>query len=248
MTLRALRRAASLGLALLLCSAYACSLYFGRRTAVRRARWMHRSARLVVRIFGITLHIQGEPPASGLVVANHLSYLDILVFAAAMPCCLVSKEEIARWPVFGMLARAGGTIFVDRGNRASAERVVRQMTERMRAEVPVLFFPEGTSTDGSHVLRFRPRLFTPAVEADLPVTAAAVRYTAENDVPERDLCWFGDAVFVSHLWQTLAGPDFTAEIQFALPQTYSDVRSAATHTHEVVEALRALPSHSGVRA
>jgi 1-acyl-sn-glycerol-3-phosphate acyltransferase len=90
------------------------------------------------------------------VVSNHLSYIDILVLAAAMPCFFVAKIEIGGWPFFGKAARSNGTIFVDRGSLASAMSVAEQMTERLKLPipVPVLLFPEGTSTDGSQVIRF----------------------------------------------------------------------------------------------
>ena len=88
-----------------------------------------------------------------LVVANHLSYLDIVILSAAMPCFFVAKAEIDKWPYFGKAARVGGTMFIDRSSLASAERVAAMIGERLKLPVPVLFFPEGTSTDGT-MLRF----------------------------------------------------------------------------------------------
>ena len=126
--------------------------------------WNHFCARIAVRILGIRMRVIGIPPTSGLVVANHLSYLEVPVLGAALKCALVSKAEISRWPFFGALAKAGGTLFVDRSSRASAEAVTEQVAERLKGTVPVLFFPEGTSTSGAQLLRFHSRLFTPAVE------------------------------------------------------------------------------------
>ena len=77
---------------------------------------------------GIEYQVEGQPPTRGLVVANHLSYLDILVLSAAMPCFFVAKIEIGGWPFFGKAARIGGTIFVDRSSLASAQSVAEQMT------------------------------------------------------------------------------------------------------------------------
>jgi len=76
----------------------------------RRAQWLHESGVLVMKCMGIGLKLTGTPPASGLLVSNHLSYLDIMIFGTALPCYLVSKVQIGRWPFFGTLARAGGTI------------------------------------------------------------------------------------------------------------------------------------------
>jgi 1-acyl-sn-glycerol-3-phosphate acyltransferase len=104
--------------------------------------------------------------------------------------------------------------------------------------VPVLFFPEGTSTDGSSLVRFHSRLFEPAAVAGAPVTAAAIRYVIEDGTPERALCWFGDESFLPHLWKTLGTAGFSGEVQFGEPRVYSDRRIAAGETHAEIEAMR----------
>ncbi len=239
MSIRAARRALTLGLLLVYCLFRSLlSRLIRPDTLERRAQWNHSSAILVLAVLGIRLKVTGKPPARGLVVSNHLSYLEVLVYGAALRCCLVSKAEISRWPFFGPLARAGGTLFVDRASRASAIAVTEQIAERLRGTVPVLFFPEGTSTDGSRLLRFRSRLFTPAVDAGVPVTAAAVRYVTDDGTPERELCWFDDAAFLPHVWEVLRGPNFTAEVHFGEPQVYTDRRTAADATQAEVQAMR----------
>lgn len=240
MNLRAVRRAVTLGLALLYCLFTSIvSRLSGPDTPESRAQWNHNSAKMVARLFGVQMKVTGTPPSSGLLVANHLSYLEVLTFGAALPCSLVSKAEIGRWPFFGTLARAGGTLFVDRASRASAEAVTAQVAERLKGAVPVLFFPEGTSTDGSKLLRFHSRLFTPAVEAGIPVTAASVRYIPVDGSPEETLCWYGDQLFLPHILKTLGGPDFVAEVQFGEPRIFSSRREAADVTHAEIEAMRA---------
>jgi 1-acyl-sn-glycerol-3-phosphate acyltransferase len=230
----------TLGLGLIYCAFRSLlARLSGPYTPERRARWNHESALLVMALLGIRLKVTGKPPERGLMVANHLSYLDILIFGAALPCYLVSKAEIGRWPFFGFMARAGGTLFVDRSSLASAQAVSGQIAERLKGTVPVLFFPEGTSTDGSQVLRFHSRFFTPAVVAGVPITTATVRYVPDDGSPERDLCWFGDAPFLPHLWNALGLAGFRAEVHFGEPQVYSDRRIAANVTHAEVEAVRA---------
>jgi len=130
----------------------------------------------------------------------------------------VAKAEIDRWPYFGRAARIGGTLFIDRSSMASAEKVADTIAERLALPVPILFFPEGTSTDGSTVLRFHSRLFEPAVRAGAPVTTATVRYVLDGGAQERDLCWFGDDPFLPHLWKALGSSGFTAEVRFGEPQ------------------------------
>jgi 1-acyl-sn-glycerol-3-phosphate acyltransferase len=112
------------------------------------------------------------------------------------------------------------------------------VAERLEGALPVLFFPEGTSTDGNKVLRFHSRLFTPAAEAGVPVTAAAVRYVIEDGTPERELCWFGDALLLPHLWKALGTAGFSAEVYFGHPQVYRDRRTAADRTHAEITAWR----------
>ena len=111
--------------------------------------------------------------------------------------------------------------------------------------IPILLFPEGTSTDGSQVLRFHPSLFQSAVAGAVPVTPAMVRYVIRGGVPESSLCWFGDAPFVSHLWKALGTPGFSAEVTFDTPRIYLDRRSAALVSHEDVARMRTLRQGAG---
>ena len=239
MTLRAARRAVALGSLLLFCLLRSLlQRVRGPDSLERRAQWLHESGVLVMKRMGMGLRVTGEPPASGLMVANHLSYLDILIFGAACPCYLVSKAQIGSWPLFGILARAGGTIFVDRSSRTSAESVTDEIAERLKGPVPVLFFPEGTSTDGSRLLRFHSRFYVPAVNAGVPVTAAAVRYIPEGGVPEREVCWFGNDAFLPHIWKVLGGPNFSAEVHFGQPHLYENRRAAASATYVEIQGLR----------
>jgi 1-acyl-sn-glycerol-3-phosphate acyltransferase len=239
MSLRALRRAVALVFALSSCVLrYWLARVRGPLTFEQRALWLQSAARGILAALGIHCEIQGRPPSQGLVVANHLSYLDIVILSAAMPCFFVAKTEIDRWPFFGKAARTGGTIFIDRSSRASSAEVADEIFERLRLPVPVLFFPEGTSTDGSQVLRFHPTLFEPAALAGAPVTAASVRYVLHGGEQERDLCWFDDTHFLSHLWRALGASGFTAEVRFGEPRVYPDRRSAASQTHAEISAMR----------
>ena len=247
MRLRALRRAVALAFALAACVlSYWLLRIRGPLSLVQRARWLHGAACRVGRAFGIRCIVYGLPPSDGLVVSNHLSYLDIVIISSVMPCFFVSKAEIKRWPYFGEAARSGGTIFIDRKSRASTAEVAAQIGERLKLAIPVLLFPEGTSSDGAQVLRFHSSLFEPAVAARTPVTAVAVRYCLEAGRQERDLCWFDDTAFLPHLWQTLGAEGFSAEVMFGVPRQYPDRRTAADATHDEVVAMRAREQLSAV--
>jgi 1-acyl-sn-glycerol-3-phosphate acyltransferase len=211
----------------------------GPLTAVERALWLQSACRGVLRSVGVHCAVTGTPPTHGLVVSNHLSYLDIAVFSAVMPCAFVSKAEIGKWPYFGLAARAGGTIFLNRSSKASAAEAAREIADRLELPVPVLLFPEGTSTDGSRMLRFHSSLFQPAIAAQASVTPASLRYVSDGDLPESEYCWYGDADFLAHLWKLLRSPGFSATITFGDSAIHSDRRSAAVATHEVVAEMRA---------
>ncbi|MFZ1084198.1 MAG: lysophospholipid acyltransferase family protein [Terracidiphilus sp.] len=210
----------------------------GPLTLEKRALWVSQTCRGILSIVGIRLQMEGTPPTHGLVVANHLSYLDILIISAEMPCFFVAKMEISSWPYFGTAAKMGGTIFLDRASLASAQTVAAQMTERLNGPMPVLLFPEGTSTDGSSVLRFHSRLIDPATTAGVPITAAAVRYVIQDGTPEEKLCWVGETLFLTHLMTTLSTPGFSARVRFGEPHIYTDRRAASDATHAEVTAMR----------
>lgn len=216
----------------------------GPLTPQRRAEWLHRCCRDVLAALGIRLGVVGEPPRGGLVVSNHLSYLDIAVYAAAMPCAFVSKAEVSAWPYFGAAARAAGTVFLNRASHSSALAAGDQMRARLAAGIPVLLFPEGTSTDGSQMRRFHSTLFEPAIALGEPVTVAAIRYQIADGSPEREVCWYGDEGFLPHLARLLAIPGISAEVVFSEMAIYPDRRTAAALAQRQVEMLRGADAHS----
>jgi 1-acyl-sn-glycerol-3-phosphate acyltransferase len=231
----------ALGSAIILCIVRFWLLHVrGPLTLERRARWVQQTARGILESLGIEYRVEGQPPARGLVVCNHLSYIDILVLSAAMPCFFVAKIEIGGWPFFGKAARSGGTIFVDRSSLASAQSVAEQMTERLMLPIPipVLLFPEGTSTDGSEVIRFHSRLIDPATSLRVPITTVAIRYAIEDGTEERELCWYGDETFVNHLWKVLGVAGFEADLRFGESRVYTDRRRAADETRAEITAMR----------
>lgn len=239
MSLRRCRRAAALAFALTLCMVRLGWMRLrGPLNPVRRALWLQTTCRGIIDSLGIRYRVEGVPATHGLVVSNHLSYLDILIYSAVMPCVFISKTEVNAWPYFGFAARSAGTLFIDRSSRASAAAVAAEMEQRLKLPIPVLLFPEGTSTDGSTVLRFHSTLFEPAVRSGAAVTAAAVRYTIENKVPEHELCWYGDTPFLPHLWKTLGTPGFSAELRFGEARTCTNRKTAALTAHEEISAMR----------
>ena len=240
MIIRRAWRAVALAFVLILCIVrYWLDRLRGPMTLERRARWLQGSCRGVLKCLDIRTNVEGQLPARGLVVSNHLSYLDIAIISAAIPCFFVAKADVSRWPYFGAAARAGGTIFVDRASLRSATQVAGEIGRRLNLPVPVLLFPEGTSTDGAQVLRFHSRLIDPATSQGAPITAAAIRYVVKGGMEERELCWYGAEEFMPHLWKVLGVVGFSALLKFGEPHIYADRRVAAEETHTEVAAMRA---------
>lgn len=131
-------------------------------------------------LFGITMEVRGgqlgDKPV--LLVANHISWLDILVVSRFWPVHFLSKSEVRRWPGIGTVATAVGTIYIDRGHRNGSTEAIEAMARKLRNGRPVLFFPEGTTSPGTTLLPFRPRLFQAAIEAGVPVQPVAIQYFA----------------------------------------------------------------------
>jgi 1-acyl-sn-glycerol-3-phosphate acyltransferase len=192
---------------------------FGAEGAV----WIHGWCRRIVGAMGIQVLVTGSLPEASTgpvaVVSNHLSYLDILLYSAAQPFVMVAKSEVKRWPLLGRLTARAGTVYVDRGGGPPTyPEVNRAMAEAYRSGLPVLFFPEGTTTDGSAVLPFRRGLFHSVLENRVELQTAALRYSlAECNgkaTVANDVCWWGDAFFGPHIFRCLGLRGLTARIHF----------------------------------
>ena len=181
------------------------------------AEWLHQSCARGLSAINVRVSSTGTLPVQGLIVSNHLSYLDILVLSAAVPCVFVSKAEVERWPIFGRYARWAGSVFVRRHDRADAARANDSVTESLRMGVPVVLFPEGTTSDGRSVQRFHSTMLQPAIDAGAPVTPCSIRYERDDGVVEREVCWWGDMPLLPHALNLLAKKTIRATIVFGAP-------------------------------
>jgi len=163
-------------------------------------------AKLTNIVLRMRVEAKGTPPqAPFFLVSNHLSYMDIVAFAAHLDCVFVAKSEVANWPILGLLCRSMGTIFVDRNSRMDVLRVNRLIEQALRSGKGVLLFPEGTSTPGAEVLPFHSALLEPAVQQGCPVSFATVSYrTSVGQAPAHlSVCWWGDMSFLAHFYGLL---------------------------------------------
>ncbi len=177
-------------------------------------RWW--STRLL-HIFGFRIRASGRPlPGAVLLVANHVSWLDIMLIYSQRTVTFVAKSEIDRWPLVGWLVASAGTIFHRRGSTDSLQRVMTLMVERLRAGRPVGVFPEGGSGRGLHVGVFHARIFQVALDAQVPVQPVALRYGIHGVADPRVPFGAGEK-FLPNFLRLLGGPRREAEAHFLEP-------------------------------
>jgi 1-acyl-sn-glycerol-3-phosphate acyltransferase len=208
----------------------------------RRARvaWMSRIASRIVRLLGLRIAVRGHIPDRGLIIANHLSYLDIIVMNAVTRCLFVSKAEIADWPIFGRCGRWAGLVYIDRKRRSDVAEVAIQMRERLEDAVPLVLFPEGTTSSGDAVLPFKPSLFASVIESGGPVTACAIDYTLPGGSAREEICYWGGDKMGPHLFRLLGKTDIRVTLTFGEPTIpCGDRKAIARELHAQVSWLRA---------
>jgi 1-acyl-sn-glycerol-3-phosphate acyltransferase len=217
---------------------------FPRLTGEERQQRVQDWSRRMLGIMGIALRVVGTPPAHGpvLLVANHISWLDILVMHAARHCRFVSKSDVKRWPLIGALATGGGTLYIERESRRDAMRVVHHMADALRAGDILAVFPEGTTSDGVDLLPFHANLLQAAISASAPVQPVALSFIdAANGKTSFAASYVGDETLVGSVWRTLASPCLVAIVAYGEPQAAQsrDRRRWAADLREAVAALRA---------
>ncbi len=203
------------------------------------AKWLQESCARGLAAIDLQLFTTGELPAGGLIVSNHLSYLDILAFSAAVPCVFVSKAEVERWPIFGRYARWAGTAFVRRYEKGDAARANVSVSESLQNGVTVVLFAEGTTTDGHRVLRFHSTMLQPAIDAAVPITPCAINYELDDGDVDQEVCWWGDMTLLPHVWNLLGKKVIRARIAFGEAMLASGDRKDLCHLlHERVVLLQ----------
>jgi 1-acyl-sn-glycerol-3-phosphate acyltransferase len=177
----------------------------GKSTSITaRANWMCRHSRRILKVLDIQVERQGTLPAGGLLAANHMGYLDILVLGAAQPMVFLSKSEVRNWPIFGPLTACAGTLFIRRDKKSDVARFDDAFAGVVNAGLVLGIFPEGTSTDGHRVLPFHSSLFAAAAAANWPVTPAWIGYEVAEGSVENDVCYWGDMTFFTHFPRLIA--------------------------------------------
>ncbi|MDR3440419.1 lysophospholipid acyltransferase family protein [Telmatospirillum sp.] len=192
---------------------------------VRACRWLARLFwRGSVRILGIHLVIRGTvcPDRPTLFVANHASYLDIVVLGAVVKAAFVAKKEVGQWPAIGFMAKLGRTVFIERRSRHAKEQKNEMITRLISVGESLILFPEGTSNDGNRVLPFKSALLSVAEARlpdgrPLPVQPISLAYTHLDGLPmgrgwRPFFAWYGDMELIPHLWSVLGLGHLTVEV------------------------------------
>ena len=219
-------------------------LVFPRLGAPQHQRRTQQWSLSMLRCIGIELIVKGDAAVRGplLLVANHMSWLDITALHAARFCRFVSKADIKKWPFIGMLASGIGTLFIERESRRDAMRVVHRMTDSLRAGDVLGVFPEGTTSDGSGLLPFHANLFQAAIAANAPVQPVALQFI-DTRTGQRSTaaCYINDDTLVGSVWRALTTPGLAVVITFGEPQWAEgrDRRAWALAMRQAVADLRA---------
>jgi len=198
-----------------------------------RIQWW---ATKMLRVMGIRLKVEGVPAAGGtLLVANHISWLDIMAVHAVYPHArFVSKADVKSWPLLARLIDAGGTLYLERERKRDALRVVHSMAQALQAGEMVAVFPEGTTSDGQSMLPFHANLLQAAISTNTPVQPVALRFSDATHAVSRAVEFVGETTLLQSLWRVARGEGVTARVTL-LPSH----ASAQADRRALADALRA---------
>jgi 1-acyl-sn-glycerol-3-phosphate acyltransferase len=215
---------------------------FGRIDAAGRMRHVQWWAAKFLRLVGVRLVAQGVPrPGAKLLVANHISWLDIMAIDAVAPARFVAKNEVRHWPVFGWFATASGTLYIQRERPRDALRVVHQMAAALLAGETVAIFPEGTTADGHALLPFHANLLQGAIATATPVQPVALRYFDTEHAISPAVLFLGETTLLQGLWSVVCAQDLAVRVAVlpAIAVAHADRRRLAERLRGEIEAALA---------
>lgn len=194
----------------------------------QRIRWW--SAKLV-RVAGLQLQLSGTPrPGATLLLANHVSWLDIAAIHAVAPQArFVSKADVLAWPLLGWLIKGAGTLFIQRERKRDALRVLHQVAQALQAGDTVAVFPEGTTGDGASLLPFHANLLQAAISTGTPVQCVALRYSDPNHRFSPAAQFLGETTLLQSVWRMLSAQGLRVHVELLQPQgaRHADRRALA---------------------
>lgn len=194
-------------------------------------QWM----RTLSRILGLRITVpQAALPVPAMIVANHISWLDIIAIASVRPALFLAKTEVRQWPLIGTLMARCGTRFIQRNRSRAVRESGQQLCQALRLRQHVAIFPEGTTRDGKTVGRFYPALFEAARQAYCPIQPLAIRYGRLGQ-PDTRAPYIDDDTFIVHLWRILARRETHVELRFLPPISSREPRrQLAEHSRDLI--------------
>lgn len=225
----------------------ATAIFYPWFTLSRRRRILQYWSRGLLDILNVKVAAGISSDRHGLIVTNHISWLDIFVLNSVVPMRFVAKSEVRRWPVIGWLCARAGTLFIARGKARDAARINRHMTELLQQGECLAVFPEGTTTDGSHVAHFHASLLQPAIAAGAPVHPVAIRYQDDLGWRSSAAAYYDDISFGTSMWRILRTPELHVRLIATAPMESADSerRTLARNAHRhIVTALDAADSQN----
>jgi 1-acyl-sn-glycerol-3-phosphate acyltransferase len=195
---------------------FVINVIFASKVPLPRARalWLQQVCRRVLRVLKVEITTRGSIPLKGLLVSNHLGYLDIFVLSAVAPAVFIARSDVKRWPILGWFAILAGTLFVRRAKRSEVARLNREVAQALDTGALVVLFPEDARSDDRHALRFRSSLLEPVVRLDHPLSATSIRYTLPAGEAGEEACYSGGVTFTPHLLKLLAKSRIRATVSF----------------------------------
>jgi 1-acyl-sn-glycerol-3-phosphate acyltransferase len=211
---------------------------FPRLSAAQRQERIRDWSAQLLRLSGVDLHVSGTPLQSpSLLVANHVSWIDIFAINAVLPVRFVSKSEAAHWPLIGPLVRGVGTLFIERERAQDVVRVIHQMAQCLQQGDHVGVFPEGTTSHGHELLPFHANLFQAACAAGAcaAVQPVLLFYADQRSGRlSRAASYVGDETMVGSLWRMCAAPRLRVELHYLEPLRSANRRVLAQQAREAI--------------
>ena len=215
-----------------------CAVVFPFLKPPQRLQSVGRWSARMLRSLGIALHTTGEPRhGATLLVANHISWLDILAINAVHPARFVSKADVRGWPLLGWLVACGGTLFIERERKRDAMRVVHQVADALASGDTVAVFPEGTTSDGHALLPFHANLLQAAIATETPVQPVALHFCDAQHAVSPAAAYVGDTSLVQSLWWVVNARGLRVHVTWlpALGSRHLDRRALAGHLRSQIE-------------
>ena len=207
-------------------------------------RFPHLYHRMVSRILGVRVKIEGEAPLAGpvLLASNHVSWLDIVILSAVAPVSFIAKREVNRWPFFGSLARLQRTVFVNRDRRQGTDQSRDELQARLKAGDILVLFAEGTSSDGAEVRPFKSAFFAAAELPDVMVQPVTLAYHGHWGLPmtrrrRPSYAWYGDMEMAPHLWEAMGTGPIDVTVVCHPPVALAEIgdrKALARHAEDTV--------------